>query len=285
MWRRGRIAGRDDPELVEGLRRVLTDRGVSLREGVAVTRVEPGPALVLADGSRVAGSHLLVAVGRTPNLDALDLPAANVQASPRGVATDRGLRSVSNRRVYAVGDIADPAEIGPRAFTHVGSYHAGIVIRRLLFRLPAKIDYGALPRVTYTSPELAQTGLTESEAATQGLSIQVLRWPLADNDRAVAERDVTGMVKLVVPPEPRHRRRHSGTERWGDDQPLESGDRPAHVPFCSGGADRPIPDTVGSGETRNRHGFRATSFFGAHKDAGPPSVTLALSQCFTACRR
>ena len=62
------------------------------------------------------------------------------------------MRSLTNRRVYAVGDIADPQGIGPRAFTHVGSYHAGIVIRRALFRLPARIDYAALPRVTYTSP-------------------------------------------------------------------------------------------------------------------------------------
>ena len=78
------------------------------------------------------------------------------------------MRSVSNKRVFAVGDIADPAGIGPRAFTHVGSYHAGIVIRRALFRLPARIDYAALPRVTYTDPELAQTGLTEAEALAAG---------------------------------------------------------------------------------------------------------------------
>ena len=115
-----------------------------------------------------------------------------------GIATDRGLRSLTNKRVFAVGDIADPVGIGPRAFTHVGSYHAGIVIRRLLFRLPARVDYASLPRVTYTYPELAQAGLTEAEARAAGLPVQVLRWPLADNDRAVAERDTVGLVKLVV---------------------------------------------------------------------------------------
>jgi pyruvate/2-oxoglutarate dehydrogenase complex dihydrolipoamide dehydrogenase (E3) component len=194
----GRIAARDDPELVDGLRRALAARGVIIRENAPVTAAEPGPTLVLADGSRVEGSHLLVAVGRTPNLDALDLPAANIQAGRAGIATDTGLRSLTNKRVFAVGDIADPAGIGPRAFTHVGSYHAGIVIRRLLFRLPARINYAALPRVTYTGPELAQTGLTQAEAAAAGLKFRILRWPLADNDRAVAERDTSGLVKLIV---------------------------------------------------------------------------------------
>jgi pyruvate/2-oxoglutarate dehydrogenase complex dihydrolipoamide dehydrogenase (E3) component len=193
-----RIAGKDDPELVAALRAALLARGVTIREGAAVTAVGPGPVLVLEDGERIAGSHLLVAAGRRPNLEALDLAAGNVRAGPGGVATDPGLRSLTNRRVFAVGDIADPLGIGPRAFTHVGAYHAGIVIRRALFRLPARIDYAALPRVTYTDPELAQAGMTEAEARAAGHRISVLRWPLADNDRAAAERDITGLVKLVV---------------------------------------------------------------------------------------
>jgi pyruvate/2-oxoglutarate dehydrogenase complex dihydrolipoamide dehydrogenase (E3) component len=194
----GRIAAKEDPELVAGLRQALVARGITIREGVAVTKITPGLAVALADGSRLEGSHLLVATGRTPNLAALNLAAANVQTGPAGIATDRGLRSISNKRVFAVGDIADPVGIGPRAFTHVGSYHAGIVIRRLLFRIPARIDYAALPRVTYTDPELAQTGLTEAEARGAGRKIRILRWPLAENDRAVAERDTSGLVKLIV---------------------------------------------------------------------------------------
>jgi pyruvate/2-oxoglutarate dehydrogenase complex dihydrolipoamide dehydrogenase (E3) component len=192
------IAGKEDPELVAGLRDALTARGITLLEGARVTAVEVGRTLVLANGQAITGSHLLVAVGRRPNLDALNLPAGNVQATHAGIATDKGLRSLTNRRVYAVGDIADPQGIGPRAFTHVGSYHAGIVIRRALFRLPARVDYAALPRVTYTNPELAQAGLTEAEARAAGHDVNILRWPLADNDRAVAERDTAGLVKLVV---------------------------------------------------------------------------------------
>ncbi len=194
----GRIAGREDPELVDGLRAALTGLGVAILEGVGVSAVEPGPVLVLADGRRIAGSHLLVAAGRRPNLEALALAAGGVRAGPAGIATDRGLRSLTNRRVYAVGDVADPWGIGPRAFTHLAGHHAGIVIRRAVFRLPASVSDAALPRVTYTAPELAQVGRTEAEACAAGLAVQILRWPLAENDRARAERDTAGLVKLVV---------------------------------------------------------------------------------------
>ena len=115
------IAGKEDPELVAGLRDCLAARGIAIVEHASVASVEPDPAVVLADGSRIAGSHLLVAVGRLPNLDALDLAAGNVRASRAGIVTDRGLRSLTNRRVYAVGDIADPrghraACLHPRRF-------------------------------------------------------------------------------------------------------------------------------------------------------------------------
>jgi pyruvate/2-oxoglutarate dehydrogenase complex dihydrolipoamide dehydrogenase (E3) component len=192
------IAARDDPELGAGLRLALRKRGVTIIENAAVTSAEAGPTLVLGDGRRIAGSHLLVATGRRPNVESLDLAAARVVASKAGVVTDSGLRSHDNRRVYAMGDIADPVGIGPRAFTHVGLYHAGIIIRRAIFRLPAHLDYKGLPRVIYTNPELAQTGTTEAEAKAAGLRCHILRWPVAENDRAVAERDEAGLVKLVV---------------------------------------------------------------------------------------
>jgi pyruvate/2-oxoglutarate dehydrogenase complex dihydrolipoamide dehydrogenase (E3) component len=192
------IANRDDPELVLGLRLALTSRGITILEGAAVAAAEPGPTFVLKDGRRISGTHVLVAVGRRPNLETLDLAAAGITTSRSGIVTDPGLRSPGNKRVFVVGDIADPVGIGPRVFTHVGLHHAGIVIRRALFRLPANVNYAALPRVIYTDPELAQTGMTEAEAKASGRTIRVLRWPLSENDRAVAERNETGMVKLIV---------------------------------------------------------------------------------------
>jgi pyruvate/2-oxoglutarate dehydrogenase complex dihydrolipoamide dehydrogenase (E3) component len=190
----GRIAAREDAELVDALRASLTADGVTLLEDAAVVSAAPGPMLTLADGRRIAGSHLLVATGRAASVEELGLEAGGVAFGPRGVATDAGLRSVSNRRVFAAGDIADPAGIGPRAYTHAAGYHAGIIIRRAVFRLPARLDYRALPRVIYTAPELAQVGLTAAKA--EGAT--VLRFPLAENDRAIAEADTVGLVKLVV---------------------------------------------------------------------------------------
>ena len=200
----GRIAGREDEELTEGLRRVLTREGVMLLEGAKAARLNPledgAPAFTatLEDGRQVAGSHLLLAVGRVPRLRGLDLEAAGVKATERGIATDAGLRSVSNRRVWAAGDIADPAGLGPRQFTHVCSQHAGVLARRMLFRLPARLDYAALPRVTYTDPELAQVGMTEAEARTAGHDVRLLRFLVPETDRAVTEGVCDGLVKLVA---------------------------------------------------------------------------------------
>ncbi len=190
---RHRIGGRDDPELVDVLRAALTEAGVAIEENATVSRVEAGVTIVLDDGRRIEGTDLLVAAGRTPNLESLDCAAAGLTVSARGIATDRGLRARGNPHVFAVGDIADVDGIGPVYLTHAASHHAGIFVRRALFRLPAKVD-ALMPRVTYTDPELAQAGPTERDAP----GADILRWPLHDNDRAVAERRTAGLVKLVV---------------------------------------------------------------------------------------
>jgi pyruvate/2-oxoglutarate dehydrogenase complex dihydrolipoamide dehydrogenase (E3) component len=190
----GPLLPRDDPELVALLAERLAADGIALKPAVAVAGIEredTGIAVTLATGERIAGSHLLVAAGRCPNLAALDLPAAGIAANAAGVVVDTRLRT-TNRRAFAIGDAAG----GPQ-FTHVALYHAGIVIRNALFRLPARVDYRALPWVTYTDPELAQVGLSEAAAREVG-PVQVLRWSFADNDRAHTERDTAGEVKIVA---------------------------------------------------------------------------------------
>jgi pyruvate/2-oxoglutarate dehydrogenase complex dihydrolipoamide dehydrogenase (E3) component len=194
-----RVAGREDPALAAPVRAALAAEGVVFREAAQVVAVEPGPVLVLAGGERIAGTHLLLAVGRAPRLAGLDLAAGRVAHGAQGVSVGRDLRSTSNRRVWAVGDIADVAGLGPRAFTHVASQHASVLVRSMLFRLPGGgVDYAALPRVTYTDPELCQVGLTEAEARAAGHAPQVLEWHLAENDRAVAEARTEGLAKLVL---------------------------------------------------------------------------------------
>jgi pyruvate/2-oxoglutarate dehydrogenase complex dihydrolipoamide dehydrogenase (E3) component len=192
------ILPKDDPELVEILRRRLRADGIELHEGakvVGVARTEAGLRVEIErDGARqaISGSHLLLAVGRVPGVEGLGLEAAGIEYDRRGIKADARLRT-TNPKVYAAGDIA-----GGLQFTHVAGYHAGIVIKNALFRWPAKLDTSAVPWVTYTAPELAHVGLSESAAREAHGAVNILRWPFAENDRAQAERHLHGMVKAVV---------------------------------------------------------------------------------------
>lgn len=192
------ILNLDDPELVEVVRARLLDDGIDIHENAKVTRVErcgDGVALTVEKGSetiRIEGSGLLVAAGRTPNVSGLGLEAAGVAYSSRGIEVDARLRT-TNKRIFAIGDV-----IGGLQFTHVTGYHAGIVIRNVLFRLPAKADHSAVPRVTFTMPELAAVGLDEEKARDQVGDIRILRFALAENDRARTERESDGQIKVVT---------------------------------------------------------------------------------------
>ncbi len=192
------IMPKDDPELVEVVRRSLRADGVALHEQAKVTavaRAGEGVAVTIErDGKseRLEGSALLVAAGRSPNVEGLDLEAAGVDYDRRGIKVDRRLRT-SNRKVYAAGDIT-----GGYQFTHMAAHHAGIVIRNALFRLPAKVEDKAVPWVTFTDPELAHVGLNEHQARQKAGEIRVLRWAYAENDRAQTERRLDGQAKIVT---------------------------------------------------------------------------------------
>jgi pyruvate/2-oxoglutarate dehydrogenase complex dihydrolipoamide dehydrogenase (E3) component len=191
--------GKDDPELVEPLLKALREEGLVIREGAQVEAIEARDGgvrvRVLADGENLAidGTHILVATGRRPNTEGLDLDAAGVKYDRRGIKVNKSLKT-SNRRIYAIGDV-----VGGLQFTHMANYHAGIVIRSALFRIPAKVDESKIPWVTFTDPELAHVGLNEDAARQKfGKRIGVLRWPFSENDRAQAERKTEGFVKVVT---------------------------------------------------------------------------------------
>lgn len=192
---------KEDPEAVAVALKALRTEGIDVREGVNVERVEQLAGLVrlhvtTAEGPAIVdGSHLLFATGRTPNVSDLNLEAAGIRYSADGIAVNRGLKT-SNGRTYAIGDVAAG---GPR-YTHASTWHAEIVLRRALFRLPAKAGAALIPRVTFTEPEIAHVGLTEQEARAAGRKINVLRWPFIENDRAEAERETVGHVKVVTTP-------------------------------------------------------------------------------------
>ena len=186
---------KDDPELTATVLEKLQQEGIVILARAAITAVSKVAGAIkieTRDHGTILGSHLLVAAGRQPNIEGLNLEAAGIAHTKRGVTVDQGLKS-SNRRVYAVGDVA-----GGLQFTHVAGYHAGLVIRNALFGLPVKAN-AIIPWVTYTDPELAHVGLTEVQAKKDhGSTIKVLRWPFHENDRAQAEGRTEGLVKVVT---------------------------------------------------------------------------------------
>ena len=187
---------REDKECAAIVLDALAREGVAIRSQVAIARVEAADAkikAVLGDGeTAIEGSHLLIATGRKANTEGLALEAARIACDRNGIKVNKGLKT-SNRRVYAIGDVA-----GRGQFTHLANYHAGLVIRNALFRLPVKVNADLVPRVTYTDPELAHVGLTESEARKRRLAIRVLRWPYHENDRAQTECETVGHIKVLT---------------------------------------------------------------------------------------
>jgi pyruvate/2-oxoglutarate dehydrogenase complex dihydrolipoamide dehydrogenase (E3) component len=190
---------RDDPEMRRPVLAKLAAEGVNLLDQARVERLESrggGIRAVFAkDGHSYSldGSHLLVAAGRRPNLDGLNLEGAGIRYDPQGILVNGALKT-SNRRVYAIGDVIN----GPR-FTHIANYHAGLVVRNALFRIPVRTDHLSIPWVTFTDPELAHVGLTEAGARKRhGDKIQVLRWPYNENDRAQTERATEGFLKVIT---------------------------------------------------------------------------------------
>ncbi|MGH7247022.1 MAG: dihydrolipoyl dehydrogenase family protein [Pseudomonadota bacterium] len=196
---RDKALPKDDRELAQSLLHHLTAEGVAIHEGVkidAVTRRGDIIRLVLSDTgqtSELLGSHLFIGAGRKPRTSGLGLEAAGVAYDEAGIMVDRHLRTTA-RGVYAMGDVVD----GPR-FTHVCTYHSGIILKNVLFRIPARLDYRSLPSVTYTDPELAQVGMTEEHAKQQhGDGARIVRLPYAANDRAQTERQTEGTLKLLA---------------------------------------------------------------------------------------
>ncbi|NQY60019.1 NAD(P)/FAD-dependent oxidoreductase [Cognatishimia sp.] len=188
--------GKDDPELAAIVLENLREEGVQIEEGALVSEVrgkEGAIEVEVQDGRVFKGTHLLMAAGRKPNIDKLNLEAAGIETTRTGIKVDTGMRT-TNRRVYAIGDVA-----GGLQFTHVAGYHAGLIIRSALFGLPAKERTDHIPWATYTEPEMAQVGMTEAQARdAHGDALEVARFHYTHNDRAIAERKTKGLIKVMV---------------------------------------------------------------------------------------
>ncbi|OJW46627.1 MAG: dihydrolipoamide dehydrogenase [Alphaproteobacteria bacterium 41-28] len=188
---------REDPEIVDILRQRLKADGLNIIEKAKVLSVSQKKKVLYLEveheGKEITleGSHLLMATGRKPNVDHLGLEEAGVRHTPKGITVDGRLRT-THKKIYALGDV-----IGGYQFTHMASYQAGVVIKNCLFHLPSKVNDKTVPWVTFTDPEVAHVGLTHQQVPPH---TKTLYWPYKDSDRAQAERETTGLIKVFTTP-------------------------------------------------------------------------------------
>ncbi|MGZ4960089.1 MAG: dihydrolipoyl dehydrogenase family protein [Methylomonas sp.] len=194
-----RLLPREDEDMSAVVVRRFKQEGIDVHLGIKVIAVEchDEEARVLLEHPQqgqywLSGSHLLIAAGRKPNLERLGLDMAGVEIDNGKLVLDDRLRT-SNKRIYACGDVA-----GPYLFTHMAEHQAGVVLKNALFHWPSKAQTHNIPWCTFTDPELARVGLSETEALEQGIPHRVYSFPFADVDRAVAEGETQGLAKIVT---------------------------------------------------------------------------------------
>ncbi|GMR04919.1 MAG: mercuric reductase [Thermodesulfobacteriota bacterium] len=197
----GQILPREDKEISDTLQLILEKEGIKIDTCTEVTDVKVKGSKKCISAACETGKksynpdEVMIAIGRAPNVEGLNLEAAGVEYDKRrGIKADRTLRT-SQKHIYACGDV-----IGHYAFTHVAEYQAGIIVSNALFPFVSrKTDYSSVPWVTYSDPELARVGLTENEAREKhGSSVKVYRFYFKDVDRAVIEGEGQGLIKLMV---------------------------------------------------------------------------------------
>ncbi len=191
------LLGHEDPDVAEEMQKILTEDGLDIHTGVNAVRVEKsaggGVAVTLEDGKTVTGSHLLVAVGRTPNSDGLGLDAAGVEMDDKGLITVSDTLETSQPGVYVIGDIKG----GPQ-FTHISYDDFRILEANLLKDGHRATTDRQVPYTVFTDPQLGRVGMTETEAKKAGKSIKVATLPMTEAARALETDESRGLMKAVV---------------------------------------------------------------------------------------
>ncbi len=190
---------KDDPEVIPVMEKRLNADGIDLLLSSVIKEVkkedETITVIVEQNGknSEITGNQVLVSAGRKPVSYGLGLEKIGVETDERGyIKTNNKLQS-SMKNIYACGDVT-----GPYQFTHMAGYQAGVVIRNIIFKLGAKVDYSCVPWTTYTKPEVAHVGYTEPWAKSLGLYVDSIKINLSEIDRAKAEGDTEGFLKLIL---------------------------------------------------------------------------------------
>ncbi|MDT8379949.1 MAG: FAD-dependent oxidoreductase [Desulfotignum sp.] len=193
------ILGKEDKDMADTVMQIMANEGVQFVLESSIEQVDQsnGQARVtITDNTgkqrQISADALLVAMGRSPNTDGLGLEGIEIQVERTGIPVDNRLRTRHNH-IYAAGDVN-----GGFQFTHAAGYEGGIVIANAVFRLPRKVNYTWLPWVTYTDPELASIGMNETMAKKAGIEYTVFTEAFKDNDRALAEGETEGRIKLLL---------------------------------------------------------------------------------------
>ncbi|MEW5911732.1 MAG: FAD-dependent oxidoreductase [Thermodesulfobacteriota bacterium] len=199
VQRSGQILSKEDQDLADLVMQRLQEEGVTFylnRKVLSASQSQGRPRLTVADEQgqeqTLSAEKLLVALGRRANLEDLHLEAAGVEYSPRGLVLDSRLRT-SQKHIYGAGDVT-----GAYQFTHAAGYEAGVALANAVFRVPRKVDYTFLPWCTYCDPELASLGLNEKAAQRAGVKYSLWSEDFAANDRALAEGEGLGRLKLLL---------------------------------------------------------------------------------------
>jgi pyruvate/2-oxoglutarate dehydrogenase complex dihydrolipoamide dehydrogenase (E3) component len=190
-----RLVNREDPHLCALLAKQLAEDDITVKLGVSGDRVRRDGGkrvLTLSSGEEVAGEVLIVAVGRRARTGGMNLESAGIEPGPRGIQVDEHLRA--GEGVWAIGDVT-----GGLMFTHNGKYQGRVAVSNILGR-QAQVDYRAIPRVVFTSPEIAAVGLTEGAAREQGLDVAsaVIDLPTSIARPYTYEQDPRGTLGVVV---------------------------------------------------------------------------------------
>ncbi len=196
-----RILFREDPEISVFVENQLKADGLNLFTGRKAVRFrkEGNQVIVTVEDKNgkkedIGADNVLVAVGRAPNLEGLDLEKAGVAYTPKGLKVNEYLQT-TNSNIFACGDVASPYQ-----FTHVAAYQAGIAVRNALFKnlAWAKVNYDNMTWATFTDPELAHLGLTEEEARKQFGEVKVYTTPYSNAERAVTDLEKNGLIKIIT---------------------------------------------------------------------------------------
>jgi pyruvate/2-oxoglutarate dehydrogenase complex dihydrolipoamide dehydrogenase (E3) component len=193
------ILGKEDKSMADMVMNVMVSEGVNFNLGASIESVGNSgdvKEVVITDSKgqtqALKADTLLVAMGRSANVDDLGLEDIGVTFNRRGIEVDKHLRT-SQKHIFAAGDVN-----GGFQFTHAAGYEGGIVVSNAIFRLPRKVDYTNLPWCTYTDPELASIGMNHKAAHEAGIEATVWEEEMKDNDRSVAEGEKTGLIRLIV---------------------------------------------------------------------------------------